>query len=652
MAGRLQNGAGLLIASSGEAPLVTVDVILPVGPGTDPEGLEGLSFLTAALLKSGTSTRSVDDVTSALDQLGASLTATVDADFTRISLVALSDVIEPALEIMAEVISDPAFPEEQVAAVKQQALGALAAQRGSAGALARSVLIREMYGDHPYGKQTTEATIGAISREDLVAHHVRWFRPGAGVVVVTGYTSMRPATLLLNRVFADWTGAGPDTPDPASAPQEDGGIVLVHRPGSVQAEVRIGHVLPTGNSPDWEALDVAVHHLGATPSGLLFRELRERLGFAVSATAMAERRSGPGLLEVAFAARNEVAAEAIGESLRLIDGVARRPMADEDLTRTVDFLAGAMALRNETLQQAVAGIASGAMRGWDDLGLDPTLRTLRSLTAGEVRRAFAAAVDPNRARIVVVGDAVVLQPQLAIYGDVRVERPDGTPLSMSDLAPSARSVPLSAEGLPLASYRYDVTLQGQAVGSLLREFSTSGGERTATSTLVLGPTTTTQAVTFTARDFSFLRSTLLLEQGGARVGGEVRLEGDRIRGALDAGQGPVAVDLRVPPGVLVADMLELAVWVADLEVGSELRLPVASVSAGTVSSALVRVAERSTITVPAGTFDVFRVEIEGAERQTLWVQVDAPHVVVRVAPGDQPIVVELTAVEPPAGLGA
>lgn len=644
--GGLQNGARLLISSSGESPLVTVDVILPGGQGSDPDGLEGLSLLTAALLKSGTTTRSFDEIVAELDQLGASLTATADADFTRVSLIALSDAIEPALEIMAEVISRPTFPEDRVAALKQQALGALAAQRAQAGTLARRVMVRELYREHPYGKQTTEATIGAISRENLVVHHDRWFRPGGGVVVVTGDTSVRPATQLLNRVFADWTGESAGASDPMSHPTQDGGIVLVHRPGSVQAEVRIGHVLPTGDSPDWRALDVAIHHLGAGPSGLLFRELRERLGFTYSATANAERRTGPGLLEVAFAARSEVAADALGEALRLMEEVATRPMAEEDLSAAVDFLTGVLPLQNETPQQAVTRLANGLVRGWEDLGFDPILRELRALTAGEVRRAFADAVDPSRADIVVVGDAVVLQPQLAIYGDVRVELPDGTPLSMAELAPSGRSAPLSAVRLPMDSYRYDVTLQGQSVGSLMREFEGDEAERTATSLLALGAATTTQSVTFTTQDFRFLASTIRIEQGAARLQGDVRLEGDRIRGTLNAGQGPVQIDLAVPPGVLVADMLELAVWVADLEVGTELRVPVASVSAGTVSNAVIRVEERTSITVPAGTFDVFRVEVEGAERQTLWVRTDAPHIVVRVAPGDQPIVVELVAVEP------
>jgi len=658
--GGLENGAGAVFVENHEVPLVTVDLLIPGGQASDPAGLEGLTLLTASLLESGTATRDFRTIVSELDQLGASLNVTADADFTRISLAALANVLEPALEIMAEVVISPTFPEDRVEAVRGQAMGALAAQRGQAGALARRVMLREVFRDHPYGGQTTEATVAAIDRQALLAHHDRWYRPESAFFAVAGAIDFRQATLLLNRTFGSWRGgaspAGPasDLSDAGRASRvtaHDGGIVLVHRPGSVQAEVRIGHALPGVGQVDWTALEVAVHHLGANPTGLLMTELRERLGYTYVASANAERRVEGGLLEIAFATRTEVAADALGEALRLVDEVARRPMSEEDLDRAVSFLAGVFPLRYETAQQVAAWVTEGVFTGFDQQGFGPTIEALHALVPGEVRRAFATAVDPARTEIVVVGDATILQPLLAIYGEVRVERPDGTPLSMADLTASGRSAPLSAMGLPGDSYRYEVTLQGQPVGSLLREFSTDGELRSATSRLVLGPTTTTQSVSFTERDFRFVDSAIEIVQGAAGLEGEVRLEGGRLRGYLDAGQGRQDVDLAVPADVLVSDMLELAVWIADLEVGLELRLPVASVSGGTVSNALVRVEERTEVTVPAGTFEVFRVEIEGAERQTIWARVEAPHVVVRVAPGDQPILVELAAVEPPSPPG-
>ena len=106
--------------------------------------------------------------------------------------------------------------------------------------------------------------------------------------------------------------------------------------------------------------------------------------------------------------------------------------------------------------------------------------------------------------------------------------------------------------------------------------------------------------------------------------------------------GSTDVDMEAPPGIMVSDMLELAVWVSDLEVGQEIRVPVADVDAGTVENVTIRVVAETEITVPAGTFPAFEIRVEGSQSQTLWAKVEAPHVVLRLQPDAQPIIVELS----------
>ncbi len=647
---RLTNGARLLVIPNREVPLVTVDVVLPGGQARDPDGLEGVSLLTASLLESGTSSRTYDEIVGELDRLGVTLSATADADWTRISLAALTDVLDPALEVMADVIADPVFPSARIETLRRQAVGALAAQRSQPPALARRVLLREVYGAHPYGKQTTEATLAAIDRDALLEHHARWYRPGSALIVVAGDVDASEVQRRLEGAFEGWSGGAAPVPPVRTVPAPRGGLVLVHQPGAVQTEVRVGYPLPPGAQGGWTALEVAAHHLGSTPSGLLHRNLRETRGWTYSATATVERRVESGVLEVAFATRNEVAVDALSEARRLIDEVRGRAMSDADLDAAVDFLAGVLPLRSETPQQIADRVSNRVLLGLDPAGVETVGARLRSLVAGEVRRAFADAVDPDAGVVVVVGDATVLQPGLSVYGQVRVERPDGTPVSLAELMPAGRSESLSAVDLAPGRWLYDITLQGQSVGSLVREISAVDGERVATSEMVLGPQTMAQSVTFGAERFDFRSSTMTLEQPGVAASGQVERSGSRLTGFMDLGAGRQAVDIEAPGDVLVSDMLEMAVWVADLDVGTELSLPVASVSNGTVSNAVLRVEERTTITVPAGTFDVFRVEIDGPERQTMWVRVEAPHLPVRVEPADRPIVVELTEITgPPNG---
>lgn len=648
---RLANGARLLVVPNRESPLVSIEVILPGGQATDPDGLEGVALMTAALLRSGTTTRARAEIVQDLERTGATFDAVADADWTRISLVALEDQLDPALDVLADMLSDPVFPEARVRTLRRQAGAALATQRSRPDALARRVMLREVYRGHPYGKQTTEETLAAVDRDALRRHHARWYGPESALVVVAGAVDPVQVQRRLEEAFDGWDGAAAPRTDPPGIASTGRRLVLVHVPGAVEADVRIGHPLPRGDADAWLALEVAAHHLGATPTGVLHRRLHEELGWTRSATARAERRVGPGVLEVAFASRNAVVADAVGETLRLVDELRSRPMADRDMEGVSSFLAGALPLRSETPRQIAERVSSRLLLGLEPEGAAEVGGRLRALVPGDVRRAFADAVDPAGLTVVVVGDATVLYPDLSAFGDVRIERPDGTPVAPTELQPTDRSRPLSAVDLGPATLRYRVTLQGRPVGELVRDVRGRGDERTVRSRLTLGPQTLEQSVTFGAEGFDFRESSMSLDQPGVAVRGDVRREGATVVGRMDLGAGPQRVEVEVPAGVVVADMLEVAVWLADLDVGTELHLPVASMSNGTVANATLRVEERTDITVPAGTFEVFRVEVTGSEEQTMWVRTTAPHLPVRVAPGDQPIVVELVEIgEAPAGL--
>ncbi len=647
---RLANGARLLVVPNRESPLVSIEVILPGGQATDPDGLEGVSLMTAALLRSGTTTRAWADIVQDLERTGASFDAVADADWTRISLVALEDRLDPALDVLADVLSDPVFPEPRVRTLRREAGAALATQRSRPDALARRVMLREVYRGHPYGKQTTEETLAAVDRDALRRHHSRWYGPESALVVVAGAVDPVRVQRRLEEAFRGWSGAATPPTDPTGIESTGRRLVLVHVPGAVEAEVRIGHPLPRGDADEWLALEVAAHHLGSTPTGLLHRRLSEEFGWTRAATARAERRVGPGVLEVAFASPNAVAADAVGETLRLVDELRSRPMSDRAMEVVSSFLAGALSLRSETPRQIADRVSSRLLLGLEPEGVAEVGDRLRALVPGDVRRAFADAVDPDGLTVVVVGDATLLYPDMSAFGDVRIERPDGTPVPPAELQPTDRSRTLSAVDLRPSALRYRVTLQGRPVGELVRDVRGTGDERTVRSRLTLGPQTLEQSVTFGAAEFDFRESSMSLEQPGLAIGGDVRREGATVVGRMDLGAGPQRVEIEVPAGVVVSDMLEVAVWLADLGVGTEFRLPVASISNGTVANATIRVEERTEITVPAGTFEVFRVEVTGSEEQTIWVRAAPPHLPVRVAPGDQPIVVELVEIrEGPSG---
>jgi hypothetical protein len=191
---------------------------------------------------------------------------------------------------------------------------------------------------------------------------------------------------------------------------------------------------------------------------------------------------------------------------------------------------------------------------------------------------------------------------------------------------------------------YLVFFQGNQVGTTDRvlEVRPDGSIRLA-SEAQLGPQVVEQEVTAGVDDLDFRTSRMTVSMQGQSMGGDVRVEGGRIVGSLTSPAGSQPVDMEAPPGVVVSDMLELAVWVADLREGMSMELPVANIQSGTVENVTITVIGREEITVPAGTFDTWRVRVEGSEAQTLWARMAAPHLVVQLQPAGQPIVVQLSA---------
>lgn len=643
----LSNGARLVVVPNDEVPLVTVNLVLPGGSSHDPAGREGTASLVAQLLTQGTASRTHQEMAEALDFLGASLGAGASSDHLSVSLEAVTGALDEGLELMADAVLNPSFPPDRVELLRTQNLSALQVELSQAAAVADRAFVRALYPDHPYGRLPTLASLEALNREELQAFHQRWFTPSAALFVVAGDVTLEGITRRLEAAFGEWSGGAlPETAHPPARDRSSPEVILVHKPGSVQAEARVGHLLDA-DIPwrEWTTLSVANQVLGAGSSSRLFQVLREERGYTYGAYSALTRRRGQGHFQAALAVRNEVTEAALTDLVREVRRLRDQSVPAEELQDTKDFLVGSFPLQIETPQQVASQVMNSRLLGLPEEALE-TYRSRVAATDGEaVREVFRSRVDPGRMVFVVVGDAGVLAPQLRSFGPVTVVDVQGNPLAAAELAPRGRSQELSAAGLTPMELEYTILFQGNAVGSTVRtvEVNPDGTLRFA-SDAQLGPQTVAQEVTVGVEELDFRSSSMSVSVQGQSMGGEVRREGNRLVGALQAGGQRQPVDMPAPEGVMVSDMLELAVWVADLQEGTTLEIPLANIQAGTVENVTLTVVDRVEVTVPAGTFDTWRIRVEGSEAQTLWARVEAPHLVVRLEPVGQPVVVQLSAV--------
>jgi zinc protease len=340
----LDNGLRVVTVPRGGLPQIVVRLVLPAGASSDPPEDPGTAALLGQLLTEGTETLSAEEFNAQLDRLGASVDVNVGHDFTEIELFLLSETLDMALPLLAELVTRPALPPREVERVRREALDALAARHDEPGNLADDRAAELVFGaSHPYGRPAlgTVAGIEAASRERLQAFHHAHYRPPGGFVVAAGDLQAERFAEQLAVVFGGWAGESPRQPAPAvpEPPVAAGQRSEVPWKDAQQAEIRVAGAGLERTSPDWIAAAVANYILGgSTITGRLGANLREDKGWTYGARSAFSAAVQPGGWLAETAVDVEVRDAALNEILLEIERITVEPVTDEELSRAREAL--------------------------------------------------------------------------------------------------------------------------------------------------------------------------------------------------------------------------------------------------------------------------------------------------------------------------
>src|SRR6185503_3987483 len=204
---KLKNGARVLIVENHTLPLIAVDVRFLHGVDTDPKDKPGLAEFVADMVDEGTKTRPAARLAEEIEDLAAHLGAGASLETATVHLNCLSETLPKALDLLADVVQNPAFRPEDVERVRVLKLTALEQKKANTGALAADQAARILYGpQHPWGQPPggTPESIGSIKPSDLQAHHARWWVPNNAVISVAGDVKEAEIVRLLDAKFAGW----------------------------------------------------------------------------------------------------------------------------------------------------------------------------------------------------------------------------------------------------------------------------------------------------------------------------------------------------------------------------------------------------------------------------------------------------------------
>lgn len=434
----LTNGLAVWVVERHELPVVNATLQIRSGSSIDADH-PGIAAMTAGLLDEGTSKRSALDFAVALDFLGASLSASAGVEQTSISLQTLSRHLDASLGLLGEMVTQPAFKDEELQRERKSRLQSLKQQKDVATAIADRVFNRVVYGaDHPYGRPSagTLASVESITREDIVSFYDRYYRPNNAVLIVVGDVSAQQLLPQLERALSGWA-AKPVPPEAAVAPGRPAArpmaVYLVDKPNAAQSEIRIGLAGAARTvDPDFYALQVCMTALGGQFTSRVNLNLRERHGYTYGARSSISYRRGPGPLVASagvFTAKTDSALIEFLNELRDIRGP--RPLTAQETDAARNAILRGYPRRFETTEATIGVLSDLALYGLPDSEISNFLAQVGRVKPEDVTRVAGRYVAPESLAIVVVGDLARVRAGIeALHlGPITVLDSDGDPVA-------------------------------------------------------------------------------------------------------------------------------------------------------------------------------------------------------------------------------
>lgn len=425
----LANGLRVIVAPQPTVPLISAELRVGAGSAAEPQGRSGTAILTAALLSKGTATRTASQISSEVESLGASLNIGASADYSQATLQTRSDRIEPAFDILADVVRNPALAQEELDRIRQLSLDGLSVAMRQPGGIASMVVNRAIYGSAPYGSTPSPASLAAITRDDVARFHSQAWRPDNAVLVLAGDITPDQGFALAERHFGHWTAPAaarrPSADVAAWAPAAR--TIVVDLPQTGQAAVQMGIRGISRRDEDYFDTLLANAVFGGGSAGRLNMEIRERRGLSYGAYSQLTPLIGGGPIIAQTQTRNDAAVQVVGlmetELRRIRDTITPA----EELEARKASIIGSFGRSVEVTAGLAAQISNLAFGGLPPQSLSTYVADLMRVTAEDVQAAARRHFDPARVDLVVVGDAQLF------YDDLLRVRPDAERIPVSEL---------------------------------------------------------------------------------------------------------------------------------------------------------------------------------------------------------------------------
>ena len=415
---KLPNGLTLLLLEKHELPLISVELALRSGSVADPQGKEGVAFLTASLLRKGTASRSSEQVSSDLDFIGMQYDSRADQDSTHLSADFLKKDLDSALAVLGDVVLHPTFPDDEVKKKIAQQQDSVRSAKDNAGQVMQLYFMKFLYGDHPYGRPAygDERSLANIRRDDIAGFYRENYTPGNAVIAVSGDFDSAALQTKIAQVFGSWSGKAPTRkPVPALKAVSGKRVLLVDKPDATQTYFMIGNIGITDTNPDRGPISVVNTLFGGRFTSLFNTELRIKSGYSYGAFSYFDELKSPGPFIMYTFTKNATTEPAIDKSFEVLGRLHKDGFTADELASAKTYINGSLPPQYETTPQLARTMTDLELTGITREQFNQNLVKLQGTTQADSHRLIETYFPSQDFVMVLIGKASEIQKIAAKY---------------------------------------------------------------------------------------------------------------------------------------------------------------------------------------------------------------------------------------------
>ncbi len=434
----LDNGMILYLAEDHKFPLVQLSATVDAGSIYEPADKVGLASMTGSVMRTGgTTTRSGDDLDELVEARGLSVETWVGQSSGGAYLSAMKEDTDLGLELLADILRNPAFPEDKIKLAKEEQKAGISRRNDEPTGIARREAMKAVFGaDHPMARHAEYATIAAVTQQDMIDFHSDWFHPDRMYLVVIGDFEKQEMVDKIEAAFAGWEKATVPLPADPEIPDFPRTVNIVDKDDLTQTTVFMAHKGIRADSPYYAGVQVGNRILGGGFATRLFNEVRSRQGLAYSVgSSSGTGFRNPGLFLAFTMTKSETSQHASEAVLTEIEKMITEPVTDDELERAKDGILNSEVFSFDTKREILDRMVMFERYGYEPDFLQKYQAAVKAMTKEQVLEATQAVWKPDQMTILAVGN----------YADWDGDFTEFGPVTMVDI-----TIPEPAMEVPLA----------------------------------------------------------------------------------------------------------------------------------------------------------------------------------------------------------